>query len=214
MKKLISGIRQFQEHVFPGKRALFERLSEGQHPEVLLITCSDSRIDPHLLTQAAPGELFIVRNAGNVVPAHGVAGAEAATIEFAVTALGVSHIVVCGHSQCGAMTALVDPSQAARLPNVARWLEHARAAAEIVAQGAENAALPQRVDQAIRANVLVQLQNLKTHPVVAAALRAGRLQLHGWIYRFETGEVLAHDPQRDAFVPIQERYPDGWAFAG
>ncbi|RMG36358.1 MAG: carbonic anhydrase, partial [Planctomycetota bacterium] len=117
------------------------------------------------------------------------------------------------HSQCGAMSALIDPEQVRGLPYLSVWLEHARAAAEILADGAEATDLSQRVDQAIRANVLVQLQNLRTHPSVAAGLQAGWLELHGWVYRFETGEVLAHDPHRNAFVPLRERYPEGLASA-
>src|SRR5579863_8006780 len=126
MQKLIQGIHQFQGKSFLPLQGLFEQLAKGQNPETLFITCSDSRIDPSLLTQSKPGDLFILRNAGNIIPPHGAGnGGEAATIELAVTALGVKDIIICGHSHCGAMHALLKPERVAALPAVASWLTHA-----------------------------------------------------------------------------------------
>ena len=117
MQKLIEGIHQFQRESFLPLKGLFEQLSKGQHPETLFITCSDSRIDPNLLTRSKPGDLFILRNAGNIIPPHGAgSGGEAATIEFAVAALGVKDIIICGHSHCGAVQGLLQPEQVASLP--------------------------------------------------------------------------------------------------
>src|ERR1700687_3310142 len=133
MQKLIQGLHRFQEADFLPLQGLFEQLSNGQNPETLFITCSDSRIDPNLLTRSKPGDLFILRNAGNIVPAHGASsGGEAATIEFAVAALGVKDIIICGHSHCGAMKGLLHPEQVASLPAVSSWLSHAEATRRIV----------------------------------------------------------------------------------
>ena len=133
MQKLIEGIHQFQEENFRPLQGLFEKLSRGQNPETLFITCSDSRIDPNLLTQSQPGDLFILRNAGNIVPSHGGPyGGEVATIEFAVAGLGVKDIIICGHSHCGAMMGLLQPEMVANLPAVSSWLSHAETTRRIV----------------------------------------------------------------------------------
>ena len=126
MQKLIEGTRHFQHTIFDTQKALFEQLSQGQQPLALFITCSDSRIDPNLLTQTQPGELFVIRNAGNIVPTYGAAsGGEAGTIEYAVAALKVKDIIVCGHSFCGAMNGLLHPETLGALPAVQDWLRHA-----------------------------------------------------------------------------------------
>ncbi len=185
---MFAGIRKFERQVFPERQGLFEDLAAGQKPELLLITCSDSRIDTGLLTQTEPGEVFVLRNAGNLVPPAGSPpGAEAATIEFAIHGLGIRHIAVCGHTHCGAMKAVRDPSGAEKLPALRAWLEHARPALdrEASVEGADDPAL-----RLVAANVLVQIDHLRTHPAVADAESRGDLTLHGWVYRFEAGEVL------------------------
>ncbi len=188
MDRILAGIQRFQAEVFPDQKADFEALAAGQKPELLLITCSDSRIDTALVTQTRPGEVFVLRNAGNLVPRAGSgSGAEAATIEFAIEGLGIRNIAVCGHSRCGAMAALGDPDATAALPALRGWLEHAHSTLE------REASFSEIEDPALRrvaANVMVQLEQLRTHPSVAAAEARGALALHGWIYRFETGEVL------------------------
>jgi carbonic anhydrase len=206
MTKILDGVRVFQQHVFGTKEDLFRRLGKGQSPLVLFITCSDSRINPNLLTQTEPGELFILRNAGNIVPPYGGGGGEEATIEYAVAQLGVRHIVVAGHSSCGAMNGLLDPHGLDSLPSVARWLTHAREVVPQIQQAGEHLSPAERLRLAIEKNVLLQKEHLKTHPSVAAALAAGKLQLHGWVYHFETGDVHAHDPAGDRFVPLAERH--------
>ena len=206
MQKLVEGIHRFQSNQFDEDRALFEDLAGGQNPICLFITCSDSRIDPNLLTQTKPGDLFIQRTAGNIVPPYGaVAGGEAATIEYAVAALGVEDIVICGHSHCGAMGGLLKPEATTQLPAVRAYLEHAAATARIVSENygevSDDAA---KLSVAVQENVLVQLENLKTHPTVAAALGRGALKLHGWVYRFETGEVFTFDPDEGQFVALAD----------
>lgn len=205
MQKLIAGLHKFQSQVFDSQRALFERLAAGQNPEALFITCSDSRINPNLITQTEPGELFILRNAGNIIPPHSGNGCgEAATIEFAVAGLGVKDIIVCGHTHCGAMRGLLNPESLKGLPALQRWLSHADATARIVEENYQGLDGPARAIAAIEENVLVQLENLRTHPVVAARLAAGKLALHGWVYKLETGQVFYFDHETHQFLPLVE----------
>ncbi len=204
MQKLIQGIHNFQQTAFKTNQSLFERLAGGQQPLALFITCSDSRIDPNLLTQTEPGELFILRNAGNIVPPYSAGpGGEAATIEYAVKVLQVPDIIVCGHSQCGAMGGLLQPESLNGLDAVKGWLTHAQATARNMDRKHRDVADPQsRLTAAVEENVLVQLENLRSHPSVAVALADGNLTLHGWKYTFETGEVHRFDPQPEQFVAM------------
>lgn len=206
MQKIISGIHHFQDQVFASQEQMFQRLARGQHPLALFITCSDSRICPNALTQTDPGELFVLRNAGNIVPAYGAGrGGEAATVEYAVAALKVQHIVVCGHSLCGAMGALLEPQQTDELPAVREWLGHAESTRRIIRENYQHIEPgPARLMAAIEENVLAQLENLRTHPAVAAALSRDALKLHGWVYKFETGKVSAYCPTRKQFAPLEE----------
>lgn len=192
MERIHSGIRVFREQIHPTKRELFRRLEAGQRPELLLITCSDSRIDTGLLTQTDPGEVFVIRNAGNLVAPWGSpGGGEAATIEYAVEVLRVRHIAVCGHTHCGAMAALRDPASARSLPAVQHWLEFGQPALEreVTLEGEADALL-----ETVAANVLTQIDHLRTHPSVAAAEARGELELHGWVYDFVNGDVLVAGP--------------------
>lgn len=205
MQKLVEGIQKFQNEIFGSKQQLFESLAEGQKPLALFITCSDSRIDPNLLTQTEPGELFVLRNAGNIVPPYGdVQQGEAATIEFAVRVLGVKDVIICGHSRCGAMSGLLDTTQLENLPAVRSWLSHAESTRRLVEERHQHVTEPAaRLAAAVEANVLVQLDHLKTHPSVNDAIERQALNLHGWTYRFETGEVFSYDGAEGRFVPIQ-----------
>ncbi len=205
MQKLVEGIHQFQNGVFSSKQRLFEGLVDSQHPLALFITCSDSRINPNLLTQTEPGELFILRNAGNIVPPYGaVEGGEAATIEYAVSVLEVKDIVICGHSHCGAMGGLLDQPQLAKLPAVRSWLCHAESTHRIIEENyAHITDADSRLTATVEENVLVQLEHLRTYPIVAAALDRKVLNLHGWVYEFETGQVFGYHPQEGQFIPIE-----------
>jgi carbonic anhydrase len=205
MQKLIQGIHQFQTNGFRPLKGLFERLAEEQHPETLFITCSDSRIDPNLLTQSQPGDLFILRNAGNIIPPHGPGSSgEAATIEFAVAALGVRDVIVCGHSRCGAMQALLEPEKAAPFPTLSAWLVHAEATRRIICDNYRHLQGERLLTATVEENVLVQLENLRTLPAVASRLSRGDLHLHGWVYKIETAEVFAFDPESGQFVAVTE----------
>jgi carbonic anhydrase len=205
MQKLVQGIHHFQANIFRSQRELFERLADGQRPDALFITCSDSRINPNLITQTDPGELFILRNAGNIVPPYGAAnGGEGATIEFAVAALGIKDIIVCGHSLCGAMKGLLHPDQLGDMPAVSAWLGHAEATRRIMKEKYRNLNNNDLLTATVEENVLVQLENLRTHPSVAAGLARGDLKLHGWVYKIQTGQVFAYDPARGQFAPLAE----------
>jgi carbonic anhydrase len=206
MEKVISGIMRFKSTPYEERKKLFAELANGQSPEVLFITCADSRIDPNLVTQTEPGDLFIIRNAGNIVPPHAkVAGGVTASIEFAVAALGVKHIVVCGHTDCGAMKGALNPSALGGLPHVQEWLDHSRAAVEVVTAIHGQATIDE-LSHVTEQNVLLQLQHLRTHPAVASKLSTGEVDLHGWVYDIEHGTVNAFDEEPGKFVPIEERY--------
>ncbi|MEU8973934.1 carbonic anhydrase [Streptomyces monashensis] len=193
MQDLAEGVARFQRDVFPAKAELFARLATHHTPHTLFIGCSDARVVPELITGCEPGELFVIRTAGNLVPPH-TPGADgvAASIEYAVGALGVTDIVVCGHSACGAMTALAEEHDLSDAPAVATWLRHADASRA-------RTAAPGDVPSLVRQNVLAQLANLATHPSVARALAERKATLHGWVYDIGTGRVThlpteAHAP--------------------
>jgi carbonic anhydrase len=203
MEKLVRGIHHFQSTTFSANRELFESLSQGQQPDTLLITCSDSRIAPDLLMQTQPGDIFVLRNAGNLIPPYGAAnGGEGATIEYAISALGVRHALVMGHSNCGAMKGLLDPESLADMPLVSEWLRHADATRRVIDECYTDLQGVDLLNAAIKENVLVQLDNMRTYPIVAALMAKGALTLHGWIYEIESGQILAYDPQVSHFVPI------------
>jgi carbonic anhydrase len=203
MTRIIQGVLDFHDRVFDEKRELFEGLQAGQRPLALFVTCADARINPNLLTQTEPGELFVLRNAGNLIPPAGPAsGGEGATIEYAVRHLRVRDIIVCGHSYCGAMQALITPGALDELPHVAAWLEHASPCLPRVQAVAGRLTPAERIKAVTEQNVLVQLDHLRTYRAVADALQEGRLRLHGWVYHFENGEVQAYDAAADSFAPL------------
>jgi carbonic anhydrase len=205
MHKLAQGVHKFQSEVFGRHKDLFARLADSQAPHTLFVTCSDSRINPNLLTQTAPGEIFIIRNAGNIIPSWGAPiGGEAATIEYAITALGVEHIVVCGHTGCGAMKAVLDPESTKSMPAVRQWLAHAETTRRIIEENYEGQPAEELHSIATQENVLAQLENLRTHPSVAARLAKGALALHGWVYKIVTGEVFAYHNDEGQFRPLAE----------
>lgn len=190
------------------ERERFGRLAEGQSPEALFITCSDSRVIPSLFTGARPGQLFELRTAGNAVPEYGraeSASGEAATIEYAVSVLQVPDIVVCGHSHCGAVRARVHGEDLASVPAVAGWLERqlphlpVREPASAADSGVDDDA---QVAGHVQRHVKAQLDRLRQYPCVRDRLAAGRLRLHGWYYAIDTGLVMEHDPSADAFLPL------------
>jgi carbonic anhydrase len=208
VQQLVAGVHRFRHGVFRQQQELFERLSHGQDPQTLFITCSDSRIDPNLITHTAPGDMFVLRNAGNLIPAFGgISGGEVATIEYAVTGLEVRDIVVCGHAHCGAMKALLNAQSLAEMPAVVEWLKHAEATRRIIRSKYSHLTGEQLLDAAIEENVLMQLENLQTHPSVAVALADDKLKLHAWVYDIASGEVFAYDEEAEQFMPLGSAGP-------
>lgn len=206
MQKLIQGIHKFQNEVFDSQVELFKRLEKGQAPQVLFITCSDSRINPNLITQTDPGDLFIIRNAGNIIPTYGHAtsSGETATIEFALDGLGVKDIIVCGHSHCGAMKGLLKPSIVENLPAMKNWLTNAETTKRIVFDHYKHLEGDELLMATIEENVLMQLEHLKTHPSVATRLAKKEIRLHGWVYKFETGIIFKYDEASGQFVKLAQ----------
>jgi carbonic anhydrase len=214
VKKLISGIHRFRERYWGEYREVFEHLAaHGQNPDALFITCCDSRIDPNLLTRARPGDLFVVRNVGNFVPPYregspDVTGVGAA-IEYAVDFLRVRDIVICGHTDCGSIRALYDREryESGGTPHIAEWLKLGDRTVELVAKAYPGLSHEEREGVAFEENVLIQLENLCTYPVVRRAIDEGRLHAHAWFFHIATGTVYHYDPLREEYVPI--RYEDG-----
>jgi carbonic anhydrase len=208
MQKLIDGLHKFKAEIFNSNKELFQPLVEGQRPEVLFITCSDSRINPNLVTQTNPGELFILRNAGNIIPPYGMGmGGAAATVEFAVLGLSVRYIIVCGHTGCGAISALLDPSLLQDAPAMRDWLVHAEATRRVVVENYHDVTGKALHTLAVEENVLTQIEHLRTHPVVRSRVARGALSLHGWVYKLETGEVFQYDSAQGQFVLLTQATP-------
>jgi carbonic anhydrase len=204
MQNLVKGVHYFQNIGFRQQQQLFESLADGQNPEACFITCSDSRIDPNLITNSPPGGLFIVRNVGNLIPCFGTSNnAELAAVEYAVCALGVKHIIVCGHTGCGAMRALLEGT-AVDLPAVMQWLRHAESTAAIVREHYHHLTGGELLTAAAQENVLVQLEHLRTSPAVATRVSRGRVQLHGWMYKIDTGEIFTYDAGLHQFRLLTE----------
>jgi carbonic anhydrase len=198
--KILDGLGQFQAQ-FQRKREFFERLEErGREPEVFFVTCSDSRVVPELITGSDPGDLFVCRNVANIIPPYGVGEmAEGTVIEYAVFHLGVEHMVICGHTDCGGIHALDQPPDWSREPHLARWIEHARPAkTKVEASGLPEALHPLAT---VRENVLLQLEHLRSYDPVREGERTGTLTLHGWVYNLSTGEVEAYRPETGAWLP-------------
>ena len=208
MHPLIEGVHRFRNDEFGNYRSLFQRLSrEGQNPHTLFITCSDSRVLAELITQSKPGDLFVVKNIGNIVPPASVTGttnSTAAAIEFAVENLRVSDIVICGHSQCGAMTALLGkPLDEQRTPHLKEWLTLADPVREIMrSQYGHVKDRNHQVDLAASENVLFALENLHSYYCVQDRLMDGSLRLHGWFFEIATAQLLAYDPDARQFSPL------------
>ncbi len=208
MKKIIQGVHSFQTNYLTTHREMFELLSQGQHPRVLFITCSDSRIDPNLITQSEPGEMFIIRNAGNIIPAYGAAnGGEGAAVEYAVQALGIREIIVCGHSHCGAMKGLLKLDKLAEdMPLVYQWLKHTEATRRTVKDNYQHYEGEQLLQVTIEENVLTQIENLRTYPSIHSKLHKGEIELHAWMYHIETGEILEYDFVRREYLSPQGQF--------
>jgi carbonic anhydrase len=211
MQRLIEGIHKFQQNELGKYEELFHRLSkDGQNPHTLFITCADSRILAELITQSEPGDLFVVKNVGNIVPRADIIGSgnsTAAAIEFAVQVLGVRDVVVCGHSLCGAMAALLAGlPEGSSMPHLSEWLELAAPVRQLVERDYDHLSdSEERMIVAAEENVLFALENLHTYPCVKSRLEAGTLHLHGWFFKIATAEMFAYDPLTQQFQRIEKR---------
>lgn len=205
LEQLKAGVRRFQTTVYPEQAEMYRKaVSVPQEPHTLFVACADSRIEPETITQTKPGEMFVLRNIGNLIPAYGeMMGGVSAVIEYAVSLLKVKHVVVCGHADCGAMKGLLNPDSVTTMPAVQNWLKNATAARSIAeALGAKNDAPEPLMRSVTEQNVLLQIQHLRTHPSVAAAMARGELTISGWVYEIGTGEVrISTDGAK--FMPVK-----------
>ncbi|MFL6427483.1 MAG: carbonic anhydrase [Acidobacteriaceae bacterium] len=206
MQQLLAGYSSFRSKVFPQHARRFADLAHGQEPEALFITCSDSRVMPEMITQCAPGQLLCCRNAGNLVPPpEETSSGVAATVEYAVRMLRVPNIIVCGHSDCGEMRALLDEGQLRDMGFLRSWLGHAGPMSRAfrgVMQDPRVWPVEERLHVLTELNVIAQLHSLRAHPAVARGLRRGSLQIHGWVYDIASGEVRSLDPPTGSFRPL------------
>jgi carbonic anhydrase len=205
---ILRGLKRFKKKIYPKHRELFHKLALQQRPNALFITCADSRIDPCLLTQTKPGELFLCRVIGNIVPPYPESiGGVSATIEYAVGVLGVPDVIVCGHTDCGVMKGVLNPEALKPLSNVTAWLNHAQPAREALVKPESDLNDPEFLLALTERNVIEQIKNLQTHPVVSARLDQGNLKLYGWVYHIAKGTVTTYSPMRKKFVRIRTVKP-------
>ncbi len=203
LKQIVDGFLHFHHEVFPQQQALFKKLASSQKPRAMFITCADSRIVPELITQSSPGDLFVTRNVGNVVPPYGqMNGGVSTALEYAILALGVQHVIICGHSDCGAMRAVLNPDSLEKMPTVKAWLRHSEVAKIVLEDNCDCANEGESMKRLTEENVIAQLQHLRTHPSVASRMASGQLYIHGWIYNIETSEIKAYDAEQDTFITL------------
>ena len=203
MRKLLEGLSLFQRVAYPRHRKLFERLAKNQTPQAVFISCSDSRVVTNLLVQAEPGDLFIIRNAGNIIPPAGSSyGGTTASLEYAIVALGIRDVILCGHSNCGAMRGVLHPETLEGMPAVKQWVSYAAAARSAAVEAHPDASDDEMLEWVVDFNVIAQVRNILTFPFVRALVEKGELELHGWVYDIATGRVKGLDATGRRFVPL------------
>jgi carbonic anhydrase len=200
LERILKGVSTFQAEVYPAQREMFERLKHRQQPLALFVTCADSRVVPNLFTQTAPGEIFIERNPGNLVPHYSeFVGGVSAGVEYAMLVLKVPLVVVCGHTDCGVMKALLHPEQAQGLPGVQQWMRHASEAQHRIRRDHATAGEAEKLRMLTEYNVLLQIENLKSHPSVHSRLASGEVEIRGWVYDIGDGSIWMADPESGKF---------------
>ena len=205
MEKLIKGLHKFKNEIFYQRKDFFKSLAEGQKPEVFFITCSDSRINPNLFTSTDPGELFISRNVGNIVPIAGIQNSEAVAIEFALNQLNIEHIIICGHYHCGALQAALTVDLIKDMPNLAEWIKvNIVPTVDLVKVNYNPKNDLAFLDLLTQEHVLRQVENLKTYKIINDKLLNGNLTIHAWIYKFETGEIFSFNSVDNQFECITD----------
>lgn len=207
IEKFIAGFKQFQRSYFGENRELFDRLKKHQEPRTLIISCCDSRVDPAILTNSEPGDLFVVRNVANLVPPYETGGGHhgvSAALEFGVCSLGVEHIIVLGHSQCGGIRALMEDSYGSGEGGfIAKWMQIASSASEKVRQELPQKSIELQSRACEQAAILLSLENLLTFPWIAQRVENGTLRLHGWYFDLGHGELLGYDTETKALLPLK-----------
>jgi carbonic anhydrase len=205
MMKIVEGIRRFRRELYPQlKPAYDEMVRTGQKPHALVIGCSDSRVAFETLTGCGPGELFIVRNAGNIIPQYGkYMGGVTASIEFAVTQLPIRDVIVCGHTYCGAMAALLRPEISSEMPAVQKWVQFSRQAKRRIDKE-HTREFDRHLREAVAENVKLQLEHLQTFPCLQKKLESGEVRMHGWVYEIENGDVVEYDTKGDRWLSLTE----------
>jgi len=210
VKKLLNGIVDFRKNVRPTVKDTFAELALGQRPDTLFIACSDSRVVPNLFASTEPGDLFVIRNVGNLIPPytadHASHGSEAAAIEFGLSSLPITEVIVCGHSECGAIGALSSGQTPPNTPALGCWLHHGEGSLEQLQGGAKLGDHLERHNQLSQLNVLQQLEHLKTYPVVQERMARGELRLHGWYFDIREANVYEYEPSERRFHLIDEAY--------
>jgi carbonic anhydrase len=212
VKKLLNGIVDFRKKVRPEVKDTFAQLALGQAPDALFIACSDSRVAANVFASTEPGDMFVIRNVGNLIPPYeeGVSaphfGAEAAAIQFALANLPITDVIVCGHSECGAMGALAHGGVSDDVPALKCWLRHGEGGVHQLESGAEVGNHLERRNQLSQLNVLEQLEHLKTYPIIQQRLAAGQLRLHGWYFDIKEANVYEYEPSEKRFHLIDEAY--------
>jgi carbonic anhydrase len=202
--RITQGVMKFQNQVFPSQREMFERLRHRQNPLALFVTCADARVVPNLFTQTDPGEIFIERNPGNMVPPYvEFVGGVTAGVEYAMLALNIPVIIVCGHTDCGVMKALLHPESAKRMPGVQKWISHGLTACERMLRKYRDAPEEEQLTRLTEYNVLEQIENLKTHPSVDMRLRKGEVEIRGWVYDIGDGSIRQANQDSGEFVPLE-----------
>ncbi len=203
MKRVLEGLTLFQKIAYPRHKELFERLAKNQTPQAVFIACSDSRVVPNLMVQAEPGDLFIIRNAGNIVPPAGSSyGGTTASLEYAIVALGIRDVILCGHSNCGAMTGVLHPEMLDGMPAVKQWVSYAETARRAAVEAHPDAPDAEMLENVVDYNVIAQIRNVLTFPFVRPLVETGELELHGWVYDIATGHVKGLDASGRRFVPL------------
>jgi len=203
--RILQGVTRFQSDVYPAQRAMFQRLRHGQQPLALFMTCADSRVNPNLVTQTDPGEIFIERNPGNMVPPYvEFVGGVTAGVEYAMLALQVPVLIVCGHSDCGVMNALLHPDRVEGMPGVRHWMGHGLAARSRMLTEHASAPEDEQLRRLTELNVLLQVEHLKTHPSVRERLERDEIDIRAWVYDIGEGSIRQADPESGEFKLLRE----------
>jgi carbonic anhydrase len=205
LAKIVQGVKKFQTEVYPAQREMFESLKARQQPMVMFITCADSRVVPNLFTQTGPGDIFIERNPGNLVPQYGeFVGGVSSGVEYGMLVLKVPLVIICGHTDCGVMKSLLHPEQVHGLPAVQEWMRHASEARHQVMRDHRDAAEGEKLRLITEYNVLAQIEHLKSHPSVQSRLNRGEVEIRGWVYDIGDGSIWAADPETGKFARVGE----------